>query len=63
MRIINKKVSFLITVFCLSMLTGVGFSSCAKKIGCPANEQAHGKKSKKVKGGSSNLFSKKMRKN
>jgi hypothetical protein len=63
MRKINKKVSLLLTIFCLSVLTGIGFSSCAKKIGCPANEQAHGKKSKKVKPGTSNLFSKKMRKN
>lgn len=57
------NLSLLILLFSLAIFTTTGLSSCAKKIGCPVNEKAHGKKTKKVKPGTSNLFSKKMRKN
>lgn len=56
-------------LFCLIavLLLTIGISSsCSRKTGCPAYEEAHVKPNKKgklpTKGGSSNLFPKKMRK-
>ncbi len=61
------RVSFLTVAMCFALLLSSGLSSsCSRKTGCPVNENVHVKPNRKgelpTKGGSSNLFSKKMRK-
>lgn len=56
--------SMLALLFFLALTFSVS-SSCSRKTGCPAYESTHSKanrKGKAVKGGSSNLFPKSMRK-
>ena len=61
------RISFFSVSLFIVLLLGSGlYASCSRKTGCPANETVHVKPNRKgelpTKGGSTNLFSKKMRK-
>lgn len=58
-----RKLSILTCLIAFLTVTIGTTTSCSRKTGCPINEEVHFKEGKKSKGGSTNLFPKKMRRN